>query len=157
VKASLRLDVDPFITRPTSIPNRCRRISVWSSWCETYLDLSLPRSWELRLGRQHVVWGEVVGLFFADVVSARDLRDFILPDFEILRIPQWAARAEWFGADTHFELLWIPFPSYDDIGKQGAEFILYCCRPRRVHAGGARRQPSGKQPDNTNPACACRG
>jgi len=47
-----------------------------------------------RLGRQHIVWGEMVGLFFADVVSAKDMRQFILPDFDMIRIPQWAARAE---------------------------------------------------------------
>jgi hypothetical protein len=46
---------------------------------ENYLDYSAG-NWDFRLGKQHVVWGEMVGLFFADVVSARDLREFILPD-----------------------------------------------------------------------------
>src|SRR5574340_845951 len=88
---------------------------------ENYVDVSAG-DWDYRLGRQHVVWGEMVGLFFADVVSARDLREFILPDFDVLRIPQWAARAEYFKNDFHAELLWIPVPSYDLIGKPGAEF-----------------------------------
>ncbi len=61
--------------------------------------------WEFRLGRQHVVWGEMVGFFFADVVSARDMRDFLQTELERMRIGQWAVRAEYFGADTHFELL----------------------------------------------------
>lgn len=64
----------------------------------------------------------MVGLFFADVVSARDLRSFYLPDFEQLRIPQWAARAEYYFGETHAELVWIPVPSYDNIGKPGSEF-----------------------------------
>jgi hypothetical protein len=38
---------------------------------ENYLDYSAG-NWDFRLGRQHVVWGEMVGFFFADVVSARD-------------------------------------------------------------------------------------
>lgn len=88
---------------------------------ETYLDFSAGDV-DIRLGRQHIVWGEMVGLFFADVVSARDLRTFYLPDFEQLRIPQWAARAEYYFGDTHAELVWIPVPSYDRIGKPGAEF-----------------------------------
>lgn len=88
---------------------------------ENYVDYSAG-DWDLRLGRQHVVWGEMVGLFFADVVSARDLREFILPDFDVLRIPQWAARVEYFSADSHAELLWIPAPSIDDVGKPGADF-----------------------------------
>jgi len=88
---------------------------------ETYLDFSAGDV-DIRLGRQHIVWGEMVGLFFADVVSARDLRTFYLPEFEQLRIPQWAARAEYYFGDTHAELVWIPVPSYDRIGKPGAEF-----------------------------------
>jgi hypothetical protein len=87
---------------------------------ENYLDVSAGNL-EFRLGRQHVVWGEMVGLFIADVVSARDLREFILPEpeLEMLRIPQWAARAEYFGKDMKAELLWIPVPSIDEIGKPG--------------------------------------
>ncbi len=88
---------------------------------ENYLDVSAG-GWDFRFGRQHVVWGEMVGLFFADVVSARDLREFILPDFDQMRTPQWAARAEYFGDDFHGELLWIPVATYDNIGKPGAEF-----------------------------------
>jgi hypothetical protein len=88
---------------------------------ENYLDISTGGNWEFRLGRQHVVWGEMVGLFIADVVSARDMREFILPepDLQMLRIPQWAARAQYFGKDMSAELLWIPVPSFDAIGKPG--------------------------------------
>lgn len=81
--------------------------------------------WEFTLGRQHIVWGEVVGFFVADVVSARDVREFYLPEFETMRIPQWAARAEYFAGETHFELVWIPYPSYDDIGKPGSNFYPF--------------------------------
>lgn len=91
---------------------------------ENYLDTS-SGDWEFRFGRQHVVWGEMVGLFFADVVSARDMREFLLPEFDVLRIPQWAARAEYFKGDYHAELLWVPTPSYDLIGKPGADFYPY--------------------------------
>lgn len=99
---------------------------------ETYLDVPAG-DWEWRLGRQHIVWGEMVGLFFADVVSAKDLREFILPDFQVLRIPQWAARAEYFKDDFHAELIWIPIPSYDNVGKptdfskpgSGSDFYPY--------------------------------
>ncbi len=88
---------------------------------ENYIDYGLG-DWDFRVGRQHVIWGEMVGLFFADVVSARDLREFVLPDFDQMRIPQWAARAEYFTGDYHAELLWIPVASYDNIGKPGAAF-----------------------------------
>lgn len=91
---------------------------------EAYLDFS-SGDFEFRVGRQHVVWGEMVGLFLADVVSARDMREVILPEFESMRIPQWAARAEYFAGQSHFEFLWIPAPSYDEVGKPGADFYPY--------------------------------
>jgi hypothetical protein len=91
---------------------------------EAYVDLGAG-DWEFRLGRQHIVWGEMVGLFFADVVSAKDLRQLVLPDFDMIRIPQWAARAEYFSGDFHAEAVWIPYMSYDDIGKPGAEFYPF--------------------------------
>ena len=91
---------------------------------ENYLDYSAG-DFDFRFGRQHIVWGEVVGLFFADVVSAKDLREFVLPDFDLIRIPQWAARAEYFKNDFHAEAVWIPVMSYDKIGKPGADFFPY--------------------------------
>jgi hypothetical protein len=88
---------------------------------ENYIDFSRG-AWDFRLGAQQIVWGEVVGLFFADVVSARDMREFVLPSFDVIRIPQWAARAEYTKGDAHVELVWIPVPVYDRIGKPGADF-----------------------------------
>ena len=84
--------------------------------------MSSAGSWDFRVGAQQIIWGEVVGLFFADVVSAKDMREFLLPSFEIIRIPQWAARAEYFAGDSHLELVWIPVPVFDRIGKPGADF-----------------------------------
>ena len=91
---------------------------------DTYLDVGAG-DFEFRFGRQQIIWGEVVGLFFADVVSAKDLRETILTDFDLLRIPQWAARAEYFKNDIHLEAIWIPLPSIDLIGKPGSDYFPY--------------------------------
>jgi hypothetical protein len=88
---------------------------------ETYMDIS-SGDWDFRLGRQHIIWGEMVGLFFADVVSAKDTRQWVAEDFDMIRIPQWAARAEHFMGDFHAEAIWIPFMTYDEIGKPGDDF-----------------------------------
>ena len=90
-------------------------------WRENYVDFSIG-DWDFRLGAQQIVWGEVIGLFFADVVSAKDEREFLLPSFDIIRIPQGAARAEYSAGDSHLELIWIPVPTFDKIGMPGADF-----------------------------------
>ena len=90
-------------------------------WGENYIDFSAG-SWDFRLGAQQIVWGEVVGLFVADVVSAHDMREFLLPNFDLIRIPQWAGRAEYTSGDAHVEFVWIPVPAFDQIGKPGADF-----------------------------------
>jgi hypothetical protein len=53
-----------------------QRTSVF--WRETYIDFSAGEL-EFRLGAQNIVWGEVVGIFVADVVTAKDQREFLLP------------------------------------------------------------------------------
>jgi hypothetical protein len=88
---------------------------------QTYVDVSAG-DWDFRLGRQNIIWGEMVGLFFADVVSAKDTRQWVAQDFDLIRIPQWATRAEYFKGDFHTEAIWIPFPTYDEIGKPGDDF-----------------------------------
>lgn len=128
-KASARLDVDPVYFNSGYYPEPVRHDQRADFFLrETYVDTSLG-GLQLRLGKQHIVWGEMVGLFFADVVSARDQRDFILPEFDIIRIPQWAARVEHFGANWHGEFIWLPYPETDNIGKPGAEFFPWRLPP----------------------------
>lgn len=124
-KATVRGEFDPVYAWSDFYPDPARNDQRWYGIIgETYIDTSF-KGWDLRLGRQNIVWGEMVGLFFADVVTAKDLRHFILPSFDVIRIPQWAARSEYFMGDTHFELLWIPVTTFDRIGKPGAEFYPF--------------------------------
>ena len=128
-KATARLDVDPVYAGSDFYPREVRNDQRRDFFIrETYLDTSVG-GLEFRLGKQNIVWGEMVGLFFADVVSARDMRDFLLPDFEIMRIPQWALRAERFGENYHAEVIWLPSPDVDNIGKPGAEFFPFQTPP----------------------------
>ncbi|HQS98838.1 MAG TPA: hypothetical protein PL023_00920 [Thiobacillus sp.] len=124
-----RLVADPIYDLTSHYPRAVRDDQRFEATIrEAYLDFTAA-DLEFRLGRQHIVWGEMVGLFFADVVSARDLRQFVLPDFDMIRLPQWAARAEYFSGDFHAEAVWIPFMTYDDIGKPGAEFYPFVPSP----------------------------
>ena len=88
---------------------------------DTYFDYS-DGPFDIRLGKQQIVWGEAVGLFFADVVNAKDLREFILPEFDLIRIPQWGIDAEYTKKNFHAEFLWLPILEFNKIGVRGAEF-----------------------------------
>ena len=117
-----RIDVDPVYFSSNFYLDPVKQNQRFSAiWGENYLDFPAG-DWDFRVGAQNIVWGEVVGLFFADVVSARDMREFLLPSFDIIRIPQWAGRAEYFAGDSHAEFVWIPVPTFDRIGKPGADF-----------------------------------
>ena len=133
-KLGARVDYDAAYSLYDYYPGAVRRDQRSNiSLRENYLDVS-SGDWDYRFGKQNVVWGEMVGLFFADVVSAREMREFILPEFDSMRIPQWAARAEYFKDDFHAELLWIPVASYDNIGKPGSEFYPYQIHPAGMSA-----------------------
>lgn len=121
-KVSGRVDADPVYFSSDFYPGAVKRDQRTDFFYrENYLDFAAG-NWDFRLGAQDIVWGEVIGLFFADVVSARDMREFLLPGFDIIRIPQWAARAEYTNHDAHLELIWIPVPTFDRIGKPGSDF-----------------------------------
>ncbi len=142
-----RLDYDAAYDRSSFYPSQVRDDQRWGfALRENYLDIGAG-DWDFRLGRQHVIWGEMVGLFFADVVSAKDMREFLLPEFDQLRIPQWAARASYNKNDTNLDLLWIPVPTFDNIGKPGADFYPY---PLPVQANYLGEAAPSRKLDNSN-------
>lgn len=127
--ASARVTLDPVFAFEDFYPEQVQDNRQWEGMIrEFYVDI--PRgNWDFRLGRQHVIWGEMAALFFADVVSARDLREFVLTDFDMLRIPQWAARAEYFKGNFHAEALYIPYMTYDEIGAPGDDYFPFVPPP----------------------------
>lgn len=128
-KLGARVDYDAVYSLTSFYPKAVENNQLFNVFLrENYVDISAG-DWDFRVGRQNIIWGEMVGLPFGDVVSARDVRHFVLPEFDIQRIPQWAIRSEYFKDDFHAELLWIPVASYDNIGKPGAEFYDYTLPP----------------------------
>ena len=125
LKISGRFWYDGIYDLTSFFPDRVKRNEQFEAmFRETYVDVGAG-DWDFRVGRQHIIWGEVVSLFFADVVSAKDLRELIIPDLDYLRIPQWAARAEYFKNDFHAEAVVIPYMTYDQIGKPGSDFYPF--------------------------------
>jgi hypothetical protein len=90
---------------------------------ETYIDYSLG-DWDFRLGKQQVVWGEAIALFVADVVNGKDLREFILPDFDSIRIPEWGLNAEYTNDNFNSQFILLPGIELDKYGVTGSEFAF---------------------------------
>lgn len=89
---------------------------------DAYVDLSRG-DYDFRIGKQQIVWGEAVSLFIADVVNGKDLREFILPDFERIRLPQWSAVGTRTRGAFIQEAL-ISIPVMNKVPTRGSEFSL---------------------------------
>ena len=48
---------------------------------ELYLDLYF-KNFDLRIGKQQVVWGKADGVFITDIDSPLNLTEFLIPDFD---------------------------------------------------------------------------
>jgi hypothetical protein len=74
---------------------------------QAYIDLYWS-SVDLRIGRQQIVWGKADGMFITDVVSPKDLRQFLLADFEEIRAGVDAIKLNLYRGDATLELAWLP-------------------------------------------------
>ena len=74
---------------------------------EIYLDLYFT-NFDLRIGKQQVVWGKADGVFITDVVSPLNLTEFLLPDFDEIRTGVIAAKLDYYIGNSTIEAIWIP-------------------------------------------------
>lgn len=74
---------------------------------ELYFDLYFDNM-DLRVGKQQIIWGKADGVFITDVVSPKDMTNFILPDFDEVRIGVTSVKVDYYLGDFTFEGVWIP-------------------------------------------------
>lgn len=74
---------------------------------EMYIDLYFD-NYDLRIGKQQIVWGKADGLFITDIMNPLDLREFILADFEDIRIGMNSIKAQFYFGNNRLEIIWIP-------------------------------------------------
>ncbi len=74
---------------------------------EIYLDLYFE-NFDIRIGKQQVVWGKADGVFITDVVSPLNLSEFLLPDFDEIRKGVIATKIDYYAGNSTFEAIWIP-------------------------------------------------
>ncbi|MBU4142104.1 DUF1302 domain-containing protein [Patescibacteria group bacterium] len=107
---------------------------------DAYVDFSAG-NFDLRIGKQQIVWGEAIGVFIADVVHPWDLREYILPELGDMRMSEWTANIEWYPAGNHFQFVWIPFPEYSKLGGEGSEFDFLDRETKNIKYG-KEKEPS---------------
>jgi len=74
---------------------------------EAYLDIFFNRM-DFRLGKQQIIWGKADGVFITDIISPKNLSEFLLPDFDEIRMGITALKADYYLGDHTFEAVWIP-------------------------------------------------
>ncbi len=84
-------------------------------WLEHVAD-----SWDVRMGRQIIIWGQADGVQITDIISPPDLTESLTRDLDEIRMPVDAARLRILGDTITSELIVIPvfkaavYPQGDD-------------------------------------------
>jgi len=80
------------------------RFEVW----ELYTDIKIENLW-LRLGKQQIVWGEMIASRILDIINPLDMSWNMLfepEEFENIRIPNWSIRASYL-VERHIAPCWL--------------------------------------------------
>ncbi len=91
---------------------------------EAYLDLYLD-NFDFRVGKQFIIWGVLEGLRIVDEINPMDFRELILPELLDYRIPLWSLKANYYGTNTNYELIWIPELKLHQPAPRGSEWELF--------------------------------
>ena len=91
---------------------------------EFYTDIDMGL-WQLRLGKQQIVWGQADGLKVLDVINPQTYREFILDRFDDSRIAQWSLNFEKeLPKDRSLQILAVLDNTHNEIMNPGAEFAF---------------------------------
>ena len=74
---------------------------------EAYLDYA-GTNWDLRAGRQIIIWGVSDGIRITDVISPMDFTEFLARDYDDIRLPVDALRFRVFSDEAKLELVYVP-------------------------------------------------
>lgn len=90
---------------------------------ELYVDLGFD-AFDLRVGKQYIVWGVLEGVRIVDEINPMDFRELMLPDLIDYRIPLWSAKLDYYTGIGNWQLLWIPELQFHKPAPPGSEWEL---------------------------------
>jgi hypothetical protein len=64
--------------------------------------------WDIRIGRQIIIWGKADGVQITDIVSPPDYTESMTRELDEIRMPVDAAKFRWLGDYVVAEFIWIP-------------------------------------------------
>jgi len=74
---------------------------------QAYFDIYFD-NFDLRIGKQQIIWGKADGVFITDIISPRDISEFILPDFDEIRLGINAVKIDYYLGNSTLEVVWTP-------------------------------------------------
>jgi len=96
---------------------------------QAYLDIFFS-SMDIRIGKQQIIWGKADGVFITDVISPKDMREFLLPDFDEIRMGVTALKVDYYLGNNTFEFVFVPaftptkLPEQDSIWNPNMDFNI---------------------------------
>jgi len=110
-------DIESFINPVFSYDQMSQNLDI--SLNQLYFDLFFD-NFDLRIGKQQIIWGKADGVFITDVISPGDKQNFILPDFDEIRIALNALKLDYYMGNSTVELVLIPTFTAAILPKQGS-------------------------------------
>ncbi len=74
---------------------------------EAYMDMYFNK-FDIRIGQQQIIYGKAEGVFITDIVSPKDLSEFLLPDFDEIRMGVTAVKLNYYFGMNTLEAVWVP-------------------------------------------------
>ena len=100
-KDKVAFKVNPYIYQ---YPNQEIEIGLREAYMDIYFN-----SVDLRIGKQQIIWGKADGVFITDIISPKDLSEFLLRDFDEIRMGITSLKADYYLGDNTFEFVWAPY------------------------------------------------
>ena len=89
---------------------------------DTYLQGSLTKALDTKLGRQIVVWGKSDNIRVTDVLNPLELQEIGLTDIEDLRLPVTMAKFDYYAGDWGLSTIAIPEIRFHELPPFGSDF-----------------------------------
>ena len=74
---------------------------------EAYLEYA-GANWDLRAGRQIIIWGVSDGIRITDIIAPMDFTEFLARDYDDIRMPVDAMKLRFFNNNYKLELVFVP-------------------------------------------------